>query len=162
MFLRRATYMRNCILNYRRLKQSSILEYTTIFDSTNKQLKNKQMKAIITIFSVAFIMGTSFGQQINKPAKDTYQETINPDVSTFDLATRVTPNPTIDKVAIMWYGQQKIDKVLLIKADQSEILPVHFEEEQIVVVHGLTKGLYFVKFYFKGQVMSTEKLLVQE
>jgi len=120
------------------------------------------MKTIITIFSVAFIMGTSFGQQMNKPVKDTYQETIDPDVSTFDLATRVTPNPTIDKVAIMWYGQQKIDKVLLIKADQSEIIPVHFEEEQIVVVHGLTKGLYFVKFYFKGQVMSTEKLLVQE
>jgi len=154
--------MCNCILEYRHLKQSGILEYQTIFDSTNKQLKNKQMKAIITLFSVAFIMGTSFGQQINKPVKDTYQETIDPDVFTFDLATRVTPNPTVNKVAIMWYGQQKIDKVLLIKADQSEIIPVHFDEEQIAVVDGLTKGMYFVKFYFKGQVMSLEKLLVQE
>jgi len=154
--------MRNCISEYRHLKQSSILEYQTIFDLTNKQLKNKQMKVIITLLSVAFIMGTSFGQQMNKPVKDTYQETIDPDVSTFDLATRVTPNPTVNKVAIMWYGQQKIDKVLLIKADQSEIIPVLFDEEQVAVVHGLTKGMYFVKFYFKGQVMSTEKLLVQE
>ena len=48
-------------------------------------------------------MATStFGQQIAKPIKDTYQETIEPDVSTFDLATVVTPNPTKYKVAIMW------------------------------------------------------------
>jgi hypothetical protein len=120
------------------------------------------MKTLLTIFCIALIANSSFGQQITKPVKDTYQETINPDVSTFDLATRVTPNPTIDKVAIMWYGQQKIDKVLLIKADQSEIIPVHFEDEQIVVVDGLTMGMYFVKFYFKGQVMSTIELLVQE
>lgn len=120
------------------------------------------MKTIITIFSFAFLVSTCFGQQHAKPVKDNYIETVNPDVEAFDLATRVTPNPTIDKVAIMWYGQQKVDKVLLIKADQSEIIPVHFEDEQIVVVHGLTKGMYFVKFYFKGQVMSMEKLLVRE
>ena len=129
---------------------------------TKQTNKNKHMKTLLTIFCIALIANSSFGQQITKPVKDTYQETINPDVSTFDLATRVTPNPTIDKVAIMWYGEQKIDKVLLIKADQSEIIPVHIEDEQIVVVDGLTMGMYFVKFCFKGQVMSTEKLLVQE
>lgn len=120
------------------------------------------MKTIITIFCIALFANSTLGQQINKPVKDTYQETIEADVSTFDLSTRVTPNPTINKVAVMWYGQQEIDRILIIKADQSEIIPVHFEDEHVVVIDGLTKGLYFVKFYFKGQVMDLQKLLVLE
>ena len=120
------------------------------------------MKTLIAIISIALFANSTFGQQTPKPVKDTYQETIQPDVSTFDLMTRVTPNPTINKVAVMWYGSQEIDKILLIKADQSEIIPLHFEDEHLVVVEGLTKGLYFVKYYFKGQVMSSVKLIVLE
>lgn len=129
---------------------------------TKQTNKNKHMKTLITIFCIAFIANSSFGQQITKPVKDTYQETIEPDVSTFDLATVVTPNPTINKVAVMWYGQQEIDKVLLVKADQTEIIPVHFTDENVVVVNGLTKGLYFVKYYFKGQIKASVKLMVLE
>ena len=64
---------------------------------------------------------------LQNPIKDSYQESIDPDVSSFDLATVVTPNPTIDKVAIMWYGQQDIDKILVIKSDKSEVIPVRVE-----------------------------------
>ena len=79
------------------------------------------MKTVLSILCIAFMATSTFGQEIAKPIKDTYQETIEPDVSTFDLATVVTPNPTKYKVAIMWYGQQVIDKILVIKSDSTKL-----------------------------------------
>ena len=104
----------------------------------------------------------SYGQQIAKPIKDIFQESIDPDVSTFDLATVVTPNPTNDKVAIMWYGKQDIDKILVIKSDKSEFIPVQLNEEQVVVLYGLNEGLYYVQYYFQGQIKDSVELVVSE
>ena len=73
------------------------------------------MKTVFITLCIAFLASSSFGQQFAKPVKDSYQEFIKPDVSSFELATVVTPNPTIDKVAIMWYGQQEIDKIVSIE-----------------------------------------------
>ncbi len=120
------------------------------------------MKTVLSILCIAFMATSTFGQQIAKPIKDTYQETIEPDVSTFDLATVVTPNPTKYKVAIMWYGQQAIDKILVIKSDKSEVIPIPVNEEQPYVLNGLPLGTYYVQFYFKGKLMASEELEVIE
>lgn len=120
------------------------------------------MKTVIIIFCLAFMANASYGQQIAKPIKDIFQESIDLDVSTFDLATVVTPNPTNDKVAIMWYGKQDIDKILVIKSDKSEFIPVQLNEEQVVVLYGLNEGLYYVQYYFQGQIKDSVELVVSE
>jgi hypothetical protein len=120
------------------------------------------MKTVIITLCFAFLASSSFGQQVAKPVKDSYQEFIKPDVSSFDLATVVTPNPTIDKVAIMWYGQQEIDKILLIKSDKSEVIPVELNDEHVVVLNGLNPGVYYVQYYYKGKIMASKELIVNE
>ena len=120
------------------------------------------MKTVIITLCIAFLASSSFGQQVAIPVKDNYQEFIKPDVSSFDLATVVTPNPTIDKVAIMWYGQQQIDKILVIKSDKSEVIPVELNDEHVVVLNGLNAGVYYVQYYFKGKIMASKELIVNE
>ena len=120
------------------------------------------MKTVIIIFCIAFLASSSFGQEFATPIKDNHHESIEPDVSSFDLATVVTPNPTMDKVAIMWYGQQDIDKILVIKSDKSEVIPVELNDEHVVVLNGLNAGVYYVQYYFKGKIMASKELIVNE
>jgi len=120
------------------------------------------MKTVIIIFCTAFLAISSFGQQFATPIKDNHHESIEPDVSSFDLATVVTPNPTMDKVAIMWYGQQDIDKILVIKSDKSEVIPVELNNDQIAVLNGLNPGTYYVQYYFKGKIKASIELIVND
>ena len=62
----------------------------------------------------------------------------------------------------MWYGKQDIDKILVIKSDKSEFIPVQLNEEKVVVLYGLNEGIYYVQYYFQGQIKDSVELVVEE
>ncbi|MBT5438594.1 MAG: hypothetical protein HOK92_05265 [Flavobacteriales bacterium] len=89
---------------------------------------------------------------------------VNPhDESTEPFKALIYPNPSLTgKVKMSWMDNQNVDQILLIRDSFDGVVEISVKDAKEVTVDNLENGHYFVKFYFKQNLLATQKLKVMK
>jgi hypothetical protein len=89
---------------------------------------------------------------------------VNPnDESSEQFKAMIYPNPSLTgKVKMSWMDNQNVDQILLIRDSFDGVVEISVKDAKEVTVDNLENGHYFVKFYFKQNLLATQKLKVMK
>ena len=129
----------------------------------------------LLLFIAILITGFANSQQANyqadKYSLDGVDETeiiiddiVNPnDGSTEPFKAMIYPNPSLTgKVKMSWMDNQNVDYIILVPDNFDNIVEINLKDAKEVTVDNLENGHYYIKFYFKQNLLATQKLKVMK
>jgi len=116
---------------------------------------------IITITCLTIITNISFSQH-KQFGEDTFYNSFS-DEGNYGPSLPDNESPDAEhlfEVNLQWNYSESINKVILVKKDQSEITFIGGIIEQNLIVKNLSKGIYYVGYYFNNVCVSQETIEV--
>ena len=127
------------------------------------------------LFFAILITGFANSQQANyqadKYSLDEADETeiiiddiVNPnDESIEPFKAMIYPNPSFTgKVKMSWMDNQNVDYIILVPDNFDNVVEINLKDAKEVTVDNLENGHYYIKFYFKQNLLATQKLKVMK
>ena len=127
------------------------------------------------LFFAILITGFANSQQANyqadKYSLDEADETeiiiddiVNPnDEITEPFKAMIYPNPSFTgKVKMSWMDNQNVDYIILVPDNFDNVVEINLKDAKEVTVDNLENGHYYIKFYFKQNLLATQKLKVMK
>ena len=105
--------------------------------------------------NISFSQHKQFGEGI---IFNSFSDEGNSGPSLSEMESPTTEN--LYEVNLQWNSSESINKVILVKKDQSEITFVGGIVEQNLIVKNLSKGIYYVGYYFNNVCISRETIEV--
>jgi hypothetical protein len=89
---------------------------------------------------------------------------VNPnDESTEPFKAMIYPNPSFTgKVKMSWMDNQNVDYIILVPDNFDNVVEINLKDAKEVTVDNLENGHYYIKFYFKQNLLATQKLKVMK
>ena len=89
---------------------------------------------------------------------------VNPnDESSEQFKAMIYPNPSFTgKVKMSWMDNQNVDYIILVPDNFDNVVEINLKDAKEVTVDNLENGHYYIKFYFKQNLLATQKLKVMK